>query len=78
LLNTHPAYNTAAAFNVCTENCGELTLKTFICHKAPLDIKVLNCGTLSVDYSKERIKSDGKSDSILEMQHRFRTGGDGN
>jgi hypothetical protein len=30
-----------------------------------------------VGYSKERRKSDEKSDSILEMEHRFRSGGIG-
>jgi hypothetical protein len=28
-------HESAVAFNVCTENSGELTLKTFFCHKAP-------------------------------------------
>jgi hypothetical protein len=46
-------HESAVTFNVCTENGGELTLKTFICHRITPDIKVSNKGTQYVDQSEK-------------------------
>ena len=70
-------YTLTVTFDVGTENSSELAFKSLFGHIDNHFLEVSNRGSQDVGCSMERRESDEKSDSILEMEHHFRSGGIG-
>ena len=64
----------AVTLNVCTENSGELTLKTFICHRVPPSFRFQTI-ELSMWINQKNAVPGEMQESVQDLQISFRSGG---
>jgi hypothetical protein len=64
------AHKATVAFDVCAEDSGEFTLKTFVCHAVPPSLR-FQTKELRIKMKQKNTVSGEQQDSIQQIENRW-------